>query len=159
LTGTTPPPPPPDVPALEDNTVSASLPVRQRLVRHRANAACASCHNVIDPVGFALENFDAVGRWRETEEGQAVDATGGFTDGSTFTGVAGLEAALLKRPDVFVGTMAEKLMTFALGRGVGYDDGPAVRGIVRKARAADYRFWALIEGVVESAPFQMRTSR
>ena len=94
LLGTPPPPPPPNVPALDDNTVSASLPVRERLAQHRANAACASCHNLMDPVGFALENFDAVGRWRTTEEGQPVDASGGLPDGSKFTGVAGLEAGL-----------------------------------------------------------------
>src|SRR5207248_10028233 len=107
LLGTPPPPPLPDVPALDDNTVSASLPVRERLMQHRANAACASCHNLMDPVGFALENFDAVGRWRTTEEGQPVDASGGLPDGSLFTGVNGLEAGLLKRPEVFVGTLTE----------------------------------------------------
>jgi hypothetical protein len=159
LLGTPPPPPLPDVPALDDNTVSATLPVRQRLMQHRANAACASCHNLMDPVGFALENFDAVGRWRTAEEGQPVDASGGLPDGSQFTGVSGLEAALLKRPEIFVGTLAEKLLTFALGRGVEYYDGPAVREVVRKARAADYRFSALIGAIVSSTPFQMRASR
>ena len=156
--GTPPPPPLPNVPALADNTVSAALPVRERLVQHRANAACASCHSVIDPPGFALENFDAVGRWRTTEEGRPVDASGGLPDGSQFTGVGGLEAALLKRPDVFAGTLTEKLLTFALGRGVEYYDGPAVREIVRTARAADYRFSALIGAIVQSVPFQMRAS-
>jgi mono/diheme cytochrome c family protein len=159
LLGTPPPPPLPDVPALDDNTVSAALPVRERLMRHRANAACASCHNLIDPVGFALENFDAVGRWRTAEEGQPVDASGGLPDGSRFTGVGGLETALLKRPEIFVGTLTEKLLTFALGRGVEYYDGPAVREIVRAARAADYRFSALIGAIVNSTPFQMRTSQ
>jgi hypothetical protein len=159
LLGTPPPPPLPNVPALDDNTVSASLPVRQRLAQHRANAACAGCHNLTDPVGFALENFDAVGRWRVTEEGQPVDASGGLPDGSRFTGVGGLEAALLKRPEVFVGTLTEKLLTFALGRGVEYYDGPAVREIVRTARAADFRFSAVIGAIVDSTPFQMRTSR
>jgi mono/diheme cytochrome c family protein len=158
LLGTPPPPAPPNVPALDDNTVSATLPVRERLAKHRANAACASCHNVMDPVGFALENFDAVGRWRTTEEGQPVDASGGLPDGSKFTGVAGLEAALLKRPEIFVGTLTEKLLTFALGRGVESYDGPAVREVVRKGKAADYRFSALIEAIVTSTPFQMRNS-
>ncbi|HUR55442.1 MAG TPA: DUF1592 domain-containing protein [Gemmataceae bacterium] len=158
LLGTPPPPAPPNVPALEDNTVSASLPVRERLKQHRANAACASCHNFMDPPGFALENFDAVGRWRATEEGQPVDASGGMPDGSTFTGVRGLEEALLKRPELFVGTLAEKLLTFALGRGVESYDGPAVREIVRKAKSAEYRFAAVIEGIVASPPFQMRAS-
>jgi hypothetical protein len=159
LVGTPPPPPLPDVPALDDNTVSATLPVRQRLEQHRANAACASCHNMMDPVGFALENFDAVGRWRTTEDGQPVDASGGLPDGSEFTGVKGLEAALLKRPEVFVGTLTEKLLTYALGRGIEYTDGPAVREIVRKARADEYRFATLIEAIVTSPPFQMRSSR
>ncbi|HXG11394.1 MAG TPA: DUF1592 domain-containing protein, partial [Gemmataceae bacterium] len=158
LLGTPPPPPPPDVPALDDNTVSAALPVRERLARHRANPACASCHNLIDPVGFALENYDAVGRWRTLEEGQPVDASGGLPDGSRFTGVDGLEEALLKRPEVFVGTLTEKLLTFALGRGMEYYDGPAVRQIVRTARDADYRFSAIIEAIVHSTPFQMRAS-
>jgi hypothetical protein len=158
LLGTPPPPPLPNVPALKDNTVSATLPVRERLTQHRANAACASCHNILDPVGFALENFDAVGRWRTTEEGQPVDDSGGLPDGSRFTGVAGLEEALLKRPEVFVGTLTEKLLTFALGRGVEYYDGPAVREVVRQARAADYRFSAVILAIVTSTPFQMRAS-
>jgi len=158
LLGTPPPPPLPDVPALDDNTVSAGLPVRERLQQHRANAACASCHNVIDPVGFALENFDAVGRWRTLEEGQPVDATGGLPDGSRFVGVSGLEAGLLKRPEIFVGTLTEKLLTFALGRGIEPGDAPAVREIVRTARNSGYRFSAVIDGIVGSTPFQMRTS-
>ena len=158
LLGTPPPPPPPNVPALDDNSVSAALPVRERLKQHRANAACASCHNVIDPAGFALENFDAVGRWRDLEEGQPVDASGGLPDGSTFTGVRALEDALLKRPELFVGTLTEKLLTFALGRGVEPHDGPAVREVVRRAKADDYRFSALVEAIVTSIPFQMRAS-
>lgn len=158
LMGTPPPWPPPDVPALDDNTVSASLPVRERLQQHRANAACASCHNFMDPVGLSLENFDAVGRWRTLEEGQPVDASGGLPDGSKFVGVRGLEDGLLKRPEIFVGTLTEKLLTFALGRGIEPSDGPAVRAIVRAARAADYRFSTLIGGIVNSTPFQMRTS-
>jgi hypothetical protein len=159
LMGIVPPPPPPNVPPLDDNTVSATLSVRERLVQHRANAACASCHNLMDPVGFALENFDAVGRWRATEEGRPVDASGGAPGGSEFTGVRGLEAALLKQPDLFVGTMTEKLLTFALGRGVDYYDGPAVRGVLRTAQAADYRFSALICAIVDSTPFRMRKTQ
>src|SRR5262249_40218933 len=155
LLGAPPPPPPPDVPALDDNKVSASLSVRERLQQHRANAACASCHKLIDPVGFALENFDAVGRWRTAEEGQPVDASAGLPDGSRFTGVGGLEEALLKRPELFVGTLTEKLLTFALGRGVEYYDAPAVRKIVRAARAAGYRFSGIIAEIVKRAPFLM----
>jgi hypothetical protein len=159
LLGSPPPPPLPDVPALDDNAVSAALPVRERLRQHRANPACSSCHNLMDPVGFALENFDAVGRRRTTEAGLPVDAAGGLPDGSRFEGVAGLEEGLLRRPDVFVGALTNKLLTFALGRGIEYYDGPAVRQIVRTTREADYRFSALIVGIVKSVPFRMRTSQ
>ena len=158
LIGMPPPPQPPNVPALKDNTVSAALPMRERLAQHRANAACASCHKLMDPVGFALENFDAVGRWRTTEDGRPVDAAGGAPDGSEFVGVGGLEEALMRRPEMFVGTLTEKLLTFALGRGVEYYDGPAVRQVVSAARAKDFRFSALIEAVVTSTPFRMRSS-
>jgi hypothetical protein len=157
MLGTPPPPPPPDVPALADNTVSATLPVRERLAAHRANTACAVCHDLIDPVGFGLENFDAVGRWRELEVEQPVDASGGLPDGREFEGVSGLEQALLERPELFVRTLTEKLLTFALGRGVEFYDAPAVRKILRDARDDDYRLSALILGVVKSVPFQMRT--
>ena len=158
LIGTPPPPPLPDVPALRDNTVSATLSVRERLAEHRSNAACASCHNMMDPVGFSLENFDAVGRWRTLEEGQPVDASGGLPDGSKFTGVSGLESGLLNRPEVFAATLTEKLLTFALGRGVEYYDGPAIRKIVREAQAVDYRFSSIIVGIARSSPFTMRMS-
>jgi len=156
LIGTPPPPPPGNVPALKDNTVSATFSVRERLAEHRANAACASCHNLMDPVGFTLENFDAVGRWRNIEEGQPVDAAGGLPDGRRFTGVAGLEEGLLDRPEVFVGTLTEKLLTFGLGRGVEHFDGPAVRKIVREAKADNYKFSSIIIGITKSTPFTMR---
>ena len=156
LAGAPPPPPPPDVPSLDANVVSASLPIRQRLAQHRENPACASCHDVMDPVGFALENFDAVGRWRTEEDHKTVDASGGLADGSQFAGVAGLERALLARPELFAGTFTEKLLTFALGRGVEPSDAPAIRSIVRHAQAGDYRFSALVVGLVNSVPFQMR---
>ena len=158
LLGTPPPPPPANVPALKDNTVSSSLSVRERLAEHRRNIACAGCHKLMDPVGFSLENFDAVGRWRTFEEGRPIDATGGLPDGSEFEGVTGLEQALLKRPELFVGTLAEKLLTFALGRVVEHNDAPAIRKIVRDARAKDYRFSSLILGIATSTPFQMRKS-
>jgi hypothetical protein len=157
LVGTPPPPPPPDVPALADNTVSAALPMRAQLAAHRAHAACAGCHNLMDPVGFALENFDAVGRWRESEQGAAIDSQGGFPDGSEFAGVEGLEAALLARPESFVGTLSEKLLTYAVGRGLDHRDAPAIRHIVRAAAADDYRFSSLIVAIVHSVPFQMRS--
>jgi hypothetical protein len=155
LVGEPTPPPPPNVPSL-DAHVSESLPMRARLAAHRANPVCASCHNLMDPVGFALENFDAVGRWRAAEDYRPVDAAGGFSDGSVFTGVAGLEHALLARPELFVGTLTEKLLIFALGRGVRDADAPAVRAILRQAAADHYRFSSLILGIVQSPPFQMR---
>jgi hypothetical protein len=158
LLGTPPPPPLPDVPALKDNTVSARLSGRERLAEHRANAACASCHNVIDPVGFSLENFYELGRWRNVDEDKPVDASGGLPDGSRFTGIAGLENGLMNRPEVFVGTLTEKLLTFALGRGVEAYDGPAIRKVVREAEAADYRFSSIIVGIARSTPFTMRRS-
>jgi hypothetical protein len=158
ILGTPPPPPPANVPALKDNTVSSALSVRERLAEHRANVACAGCHKLMDPVGFSLENFDAVGRWRAFEEGRPVDSTGGLPDGSQFQGVTGLERGLLKRPELFVGTLTEKLMTFALGRGVESFDAPAIRKIVRDARAKNYRFSSLIVGIASSTPFQLRKS-
>jgi hypothetical protein len=158
LLGTPPPPPPANVPALKDNTVSASLPIRARLAEHRSNAACAACHRLIDPVGFALERFDAVGRWRATDEGRPVDAAGGLPDGTSFEGAHGLESALLKRPELFVRTLTEKLFVFALGRAPEETDAPAIRKIVRDARANGYRFSSLILGITTSAPFQMRRS-
>jgi hypothetical protein len=158
LLGSPPPPPPDNVPPLEDNTVAADLPVRQRLAAHRDNEACASCHNLIDPIGLAMENFDAVGRWRDVEAGVPVDASGGLPDGSECVGVEGLEQGLLRRPEIFVGTLVEKLMTYALGRGIEPGDAPAVRRIVRGAEADEYRFSRLIVGITNSKSFQMRST-
>jgi hypothetical protein len=159
ILGVPPPPPPPDVPALKDNTVDGRLSGRARLAEHRQNAACARCHNLIDPVGLSLERFDAVGRRRAVEDGAPIDASGGLPDGSTFADVDGLETALLRRPDLFVETVTEKLMTYALGRGVEYYDAPAIRAIVHQAAANRYRLSDVILGVVNSTPFQMRVSR
>jgi hypothetical protein len=159
LLGTPPPPPPGNVGSLSDNTVAANLPIRERLAAHRTSAACTSCHRLIDPVGFSLEQFDAVGRWRTLEEGKLVDAAGGLPDGSEFDGVAGLEQALLQRPELFVRTLTEKLFTFALGRAPEASDAPAIRKIVRDARASDYRFSSLILGLTTSPPFQMRKAQ
>lgn len=158
LIGTPPPSPPPNVPALDNGVVSETLPIRERLAAHRDKPACASCHRFIDPPGFALENFDALGRWRDREAGQPVDASGGLPDGSQFVGVDGLEQGLLNRPEIFATTMAEKLMTFALGRGIEYYDGAAIRKVVRQAAAKNYRFSELIVGIVQSVPFRMRES-
>jgi hypothetical protein len=154
-----PPPPLPDVPALKDNTVDGRLSVRSRLAEHRTNQICASCHNLMDPVGLSLEKFDAVGRRRTTEAGTPIDVSGSLPDGQKFGDVDGLEAALLRRPELFVGAFTEKLLTYALGRGVEYYDAPAVRAIVREAPAQDYRISSIILGVVNSQPFQMRKSR
>jgi hypothetical protein len=159
LLGVPPPPPPPDVPTLTDNTVDGSLSVRRRLQEHRKNKACARCHDGIDPVGLSLERFDAVGRRRLVEDGLAIDAAGGLPDGSHFVDVDGLEAALLARPELFVGTFTEKLLTYATGRGVEPSDAPAVRAVLRDARAANYRLSSIVLGVAKSQPFQMRMSR
>jgi hypothetical protein len=136
--------------------IAANLPIRERLAEHRNNAACAGCHKLIDPVGFGLEEFDAVGRWRIAEDGEAIDAAGGLPDGSEFVGVAGLEKALLQRPELFVRTLTEKLFMFALGRAPEHYDAAAIRKIVRDARANGYRFSSLILGITTSTPFQMR---
>ncbi|HEY7309567.1 MAG TPA: DUF1592 domain-containing protein [Gemmataceae bacterium] len=159
MLGAPPPPPPADVPSLKETTVAASLPIRERLAEHRSDASCASCHRLIDPVGFALEQFDAVGRWRTLDEGRSVDAAGGLPDGSEFEGVTGLEKALLQRPELFVRTLIEKLFIFALGRAPDESDAPAIRKIVREARANNYRFSSLIVGLTTSVPFQMRRSQ
>jgi hypothetical protein len=158
ILGTPPAPPLPNVPALKDNTLSATLSVRERLAEHRANAACASCHNLMDPIGFSLENFDAIGRWRNAEDGLPVDTAGGLPDGSKFAGVSGLEDGLRKRPELFVGALTEKLMTFGLGRGIETGDAPAIRKIVRDAQTDDFRFSSVIIGIVSSTPFTMRRS-
>lgn len=158
MLGAPAPPPPQDVPALDETVISDRLTVRERLAKHREDTACARCHNIMDPVGFSLENFDAVGRWRDLEAGRPVDATGGLPDGSSFVGIAGLETAILRRPELFVTALTERLMTFAVGRGVELYDGPAIRQIVRQAAKADYRISAVILGIVQSGPFQMRNS-
>ncbi len=158
LLGVPPPPPPADVPALEDKAINGSLAVKERLLQHRANPACAGCHNLMDPVGFSLENYDAVGSWRNAENEQPIDAAGNFPGGAEFKGVSGLEKALIDRPEMFVGTLIEKLLTYSLGRVVEHYDAPAVRKIVRDARSEELRFSSLIVGIAKSKPFQMRRS-
>ena len=155
--GTPPPPPPPDVPDLQTADGGQALSMREAMEQHRANPACASCHRLMDPLGLSLENFDAIGRWRDRgEAGGPIDAAGELPDGTPFSGPAGLKAALLRHPDRFVTTVTEKLLTYALGRGLEYYDAPAVRAIVRDAAADGYRLSALVRGVVRSAPFRMR---
>jgi hypothetical protein len=155
--GAPPPSPPPNVPALDESKMASNLTMRQRLAAHRSNAVCASCHRTIDPVGFPLENFNAVGQWRDFEvDGQPVDASGTIPGAGEFRGIDGLENALLARPELFVEALTENLMTFALGRGVAYFDAPAVRKIVKDSKKGGYRFSSLILGIVEGTPFQMR---
>ena len=156
LLGTTLPPPPANVPALKDNTVDATRSVRQRLAEHRANPQCAVCHDVMDPVGFSLENFDAVGRWRVVEGEQPIDSSGGLPDGIAFNGPDGLEQAILNRPEMLLTTISEKLLTYAIGRGIEPADGAAIRKIVAESRQDGNRLVSLIIAIVESKPFQMR---
>ena len=155
LLGAPPPIPPADVPPLEATEVTGTL--RQRIEQHRRNPVCASCHKVMDPLGFALENFNPVGKWRIEDAGTPVDATGQMPDGSPFDGVIGLREALLERSDVFVATLAEKLLVYALGRGLEFYDAPAVRGITAAASRQDNSFSSLVLGIVNSAPFRMRS--
>ena len=154
-----PPSPPAVVPALEDSAPKdRPSTVREQLERHRANPTCNACHRNLDPLGFALENFDAVGRWRDrTREGLAIDSAGILADGTPVDGPVQLRDALLSRPDVFAGTVAEKLLIYALGRGLGAEDMPQVRRILRNAAEDDYRMMSIILGIVDSLPFQMRT--
>ena len=158
ILGTPPPDPPANVPALDDRKTQAKVAtLRERMSQHRANPACASCHNIIDPAGFALENFDAVGRWRLVDESfNTIDASGALPDGTRFDGVAELTAALIRRPERFVTTVTEKLLTYALGRGLEHYDMPAVRRIVQEAAGDDYRFQAIVTGIAGSYPFLHR---
>jgi cytochrome c5 len=159
LLGTPPPPAPAIVPPFPEEVPGVPSTVRARMEQHRSNPACAGCHKVMDPLGLALENFDAVGAWRTRESGIAIDASGELTDGTKIDGVAALRDALVRRPEVLVGTMTEKLMTYALGRTLEYQDMPTVRAIVRSSARENYRFSSLVRGIVSSTPFQMRSAR
>jgi hypothetical protein len=156
-----PPPPPPNVPALTETPQNGKLAsIRERMEQHRKNAACAVCHVKMDPLGFALENFDAIGQWHATtKDGTPVDVDGAFPDGTKLRGVAGLRQVMLSRRQLFVGAFTEKLLAWALGRNIEYYDLPAVRKVVREAAASDYRWSSIIEGVVKSVPFQMSSVR
>jgi hypothetical protein len=158
--GTPPPPPPPDVPALEEASESAQpRSVRERMEEHRRNPVCASCHRSMDPLGFALENFDAIGKWRATTEaGTPVDVSGVLPDGTAIDGPVGLRSVIQARSGEFIGTVTGKLLTYAIGRGLEHDDAPAVRAIVRQA-GPDYRWSSIVLGIVKSPPFQMRIRR
>jgi len=157
ILGTIPPDPPPNVPVLKDTGTNASTAqtMRQRMEAHRANPACASCHKMMDPIGFSLENFDGIGKWRTSEFGQKVDASGQLVDGTRINGVSDLRRALLRYSPQFARTFTEKLLTYALGQGVEYGDMPVVRSIVHAAEHDQYRFSAVVLGIVKSAPFQM----
>jgi hypothetical protein len=158
LLGSQAPLPPPDVPPLEEKPTAAARSVRERIEQHRANPACASCHKIMDPIGLALENFDAIGRWRTTDEGVRIDASGQLVDGSVLDGPSSLRKAMLGRSDAFVGSMTEKLLMYGMGREIKYYDMPAVRIVMRDAAKNRYRFSDLVMGIVKSAPFQMKTS-
>ncbi len=160
LLGMPPPPPPPTVPDLPERAAGKSLSMRERMAEHRANPTCATCHQAMDPAGLSMEHFDAIGRWRARgEDGAALDVAGNLPGGPSFEGVEGLRQALVAHPDVFVATLSEKLLTFALGRGVDYRDAPAVRQIVRQSGQQDYRFSSLVLAIASSQPFQMRRSQ
>jgi mono/diheme cytochrome c family protein len=160
LLGVPPQPPPPNVPELKENGENSKpLSLRERMELHRANAVCAGCHKVMDPIGFALENFDGIGQWRKDDDGAKIDASGVLFEGSRVDGPVALRKMLASRPDVFVGVMVEKLLTYALGRGLEYYDMPAVREIVQDGAADNFRFSSLILGVVKSPPFQMKVKK
>jgi hypothetical protein len=157
--GTPPPAPPDDVPPLSDRGEGGQpATVRALMEQHRANPVCAGCHAPMDPLGFALENFDAIGRWRTTDARAPIDASGVMPTGAEFEGPSGLRALLLSHPEQFVGTITEKLLAYALGRGVEYYDYPTVRTITREAARTDYRWSSIVLGIVESPPFQMRSA-
>ena len=160
ILGTPPPPPPPDVPPLPERADSGEVQsMRERMEAHRANPVCASCHERMDPLGFALENFNAVGKWRDAGAADTpIDPSGTLPDGTAFDDLPALRDVLYARRDEFVNTVTEKLLTYALGRGVEYYDRPAIRAIVRDAAASDYRWSSIIAGVARSLPFQMRRS-
>jgi hypothetical protein len=159
ILGTPPPPPPPDVPALQERGEGGKVAsVRERLEMHRSNPACSGCHSVMDPLGFALENFDPVGRWRTHDAGTPVDASGALPSGAKFEGVAGLRELLLQQREQFATNVTDRLMAYALGRTVEYYDLPSIRRIARAAAPDDYRWSSIILGIVKSAPFQMRRS-
>jgi hypothetical protein len=160
ILGTPPSPPPPNVPDLSENAPGVEpKSLRARLEMHRSAPTCASCHRVMDPLGFALENFDGIGEWRAKEIGGSVDPVGQLADGAAVDGPVGLRKALLRRPEMFARTFTQKLMTYGLGRGLDYRDRPLVRAIVRDAAKQNYRFSSIVLGIVKSAPFQMKKAQ
>jgi mono/diheme cytochrome c family protein len=157
LLSAAPPPPPADVPSLRTETAPGKpLTLREAMIQHRAAPACAGCHARMDPIGFAMENFDAVGRWRERDGQQPIDASGVFPEGTKFEGIPGLKKELLRQPEQFVGTVAERLLMYAIGRNLQYYDAPTVRAVMRDAEPANHTLASLVLGIVKSRPFQMR---
>ena len=160
MLGTPPPAPPPNVPALEEQHGDAApKTVRERLTQHRANPVCAGCHSSIDPLGFALENYDAIGRWRDEEAGKPVDNSGELPDGVKFKGPDQLKAALLEKKDQFVRTLTNRMLGYALGRGLTLSDSCAVDDIVAQVKDNDYKAQTLIEAIVLSAPFRYQAGK
>ena len=156
MLGAPPPPPPPDIPALKDAGVEGQpRSLRERMEVHRKNPVCASCHQRMDPLGFALENFDALGKWRTVSDGAPIDPSASFPDGTRFEGIAGLRTLLVSHKEDFVRTLSGKLLAYAIGRGLDYHDMPAIRRIARDAAPADYSWSSIITGIVKSTPFSM----
>jgi hypothetical protein len=157
LLGVPPSPPPPNVPPLQENSENGKpRSLRERMEQHRKDPVCAGCHKSMDPIGFALENFDAVGHWRNNDEGGKIDPSGTMFNGAPLDGIVGLRKALVDQHEIFVGVMTEKMLTYALGRGLEYYDMPTVRKIVQEARNNDFRFSSVVMGIVKSTPFQMK---
>ena len=160
LLGAPPPPPPPNVPDLEKSGNAEDLSIRERMVKHRANPACAVCHARMDPYGFGLENFDAIGRWRASEgDGKPIDASDTLPDGTKFNGPSELRAAIVSHPEEFIKTFTRKLLTYAVGRGLEYYDEPAVRHVAGRAARDGYTFSSIVVGIVTSDPFRMKVKR
>jgi hypothetical protein len=158
LLGTPPPPPPANVPSLKEDQSTQKLTMRQRMEQHRSNPACAACHKMMDSLGFALDNFDGIGGWRDSTGPGAgpIDSSGTLPDGTAFHGPAGLREVLVKKKEMFIDTFTERLLTYALGRGVEEYDHPVIRRIVRDSAADDQKWSSIILGIVNSTPFQMR---
>jgi hypothetical protein len=160
LLGVPPQPPPPNIPSLDTTSTDGKvLSLRERMEKHRANPTCAGCHKVMDPIGFALESYDGIGRWRKTEDGAPIDTSGTLFNGAAIDGVVGLRRNIVAHPEIFVGVMTEKILTYALGRGLEYYDMPAVRRIVHDAKTKDFRFSSIVLGVARSTPFQWKEVR
>jgi hypothetical protein len=161
LLGTPPPPPPANVPSLKEDLTTAKLTMRERMEQHRSNPACAACHKMMDSLGFALENYNGIGGWRDSTGPSSgpIDSSGTLPDGTAFKGPDGLREVLLNKKDMFVETFTERLLTYALGRGVEEYDLPVIRKIVRDASADNQTWSSIILGIVNSTPFQMRRVR